>query len=158
MSIYSPAGTGGPDKAAAEKTYVNISYNFLTPVDENNTQYTWFQHRNTDPNIKAVSEKMNAGAVMAFKEDKNILGAVHSGMAKMATPNIDLGLNAGAKLIRLGLQRLIDKEQEKSHALTRPCGARHCHGTGCLFWVKSDDFELGSVGSGLQNQRYARLR
>jgi len=113
MSIYSPAGTGGPDKAAGEKTYVNISYNFLTPVDENNTQYIWFQHRNTDPNDKAISEKMNAGAVMAFNEDKDILEAVHSGMAKMATPNIDLGLDAGAKLFRLQLQRLIDKEQEK---------------------------------------------
>jgi len=113
MSIYSPAGTGGPDKAAGEKPYVNISYNFLTPVDENNTLYIWFQHRNTDPNDRAISERMNAGAVMAFNEDKVILEAVHSGMAKMVTPNIDLGLDAGAKLFRLHLQRLIDAEKEK---------------------------------------------
>lgn len=51
---------------------------------------------------------------MAFSKDKDILEAVHSGMAKMTTPNIDLGLDAGAKLFRLGLQRLIDKEQEKA--------------------------------------------
>lgn len=112
MSIYSPAGTGGPDAPAGEKTYVNISYNFLTPVDENNSQYIWFQHRNTDPNDKGISEKMNAGAVMAFNEDKDILEAVHRGMASMETPNVDLGLDAGAKLFRLHLQRRIDAEKE----------------------------------------------
>ena len=109
-SVYSPAGTGGPDKPAGPKTYVNISYNFMTPVDENNTQYIWFQHRNTDPDDKAISEQMNAGAVMAFNEDKDILEAVHKGMANKATPHIDLGLDAGAKLFRLQLQRLIDAE------------------------------------------------
>ena len=111
MSVYTPVGTGGPHSDAVEKTYVNISYNFMTPVDENNTRYFWFQHRNTDPNDKAISEKMNAGAVMAFNEDKDILEAVHKGMADMATPNIDLGLDAGAKLFRLQLQRLIDAEK-----------------------------------------------
>ena len=99
-SIYTPVGTGGPGKPAVDKTYVNISYNFMTPIDENNTQYIWFQHRNTDPNDKAISEKMNAGAVMAFNEDKAVLEAVHKGMAKMATPNIDLGLDLGAKTFR----------------------------------------------------------
>jgi len=111
MSIYTPPGTGGPGKPAVEKTYVNISYNFMTPVDETNTQYIWFQHRNTDPDDKAISEKMNAGAKMAFLEDKVILEAVQKGMDEMATPNIDLGLDAGAKLFRLKLQRLIDQEK-----------------------------------------------
>ena len=53
---------------------------------------------------------MNAGARMAFLEDKTILEAVQKGMAEMKTPNIDLGLDAGAKLFRLKLQRLIDEE------------------------------------------------
>jgi vanillate O-demethylase monooxygenase subunit len=53
---------------------------------------------------------MNAGARMAFLEDKTILEAVQKGMAEMETPNIDLGLDAGAKLFRLKLQRLIDEE------------------------------------------------
>lgn len=110
-SVYTPPGTGGPDKPAVPETYVNISYNFMTPVDENSTRYFWFQHRNTDPQDKAISEKMNAGAVMAFNEDKEILEAVHNGMADLVTPNIDLGLDAGAKLFRLQLQRLIDAEQ-----------------------------------------------
>ncbi len=112
-SVYTPAGTGGPDRPAVDKTYVNISYNFLTPVDENNTQYIWFQHRNTDPEDKAVSDKMNAGAVMAFNEDKEVLEAVHKGMADMVTPNIDLGLDLGAKTFRRQLNRLIAEEQKE---------------------------------------------
>ena len=111
MSIYTPPGTGGPKKPPIDKTYVNISYNFMTPVDENNTLYIWFQHRNTDPKDKAISEQMNAGALMAFNEDKTILEAVHKGMANKVTPNIDLGLDGGAKLFRLHLQRLLEQEQ-----------------------------------------------
>lgn len=110
-SIYTPIGTGGPDAAMGDETYINISYNFMTPVDEKNTQYIWFQHRNTDPTDKAISEKMNAGAVMAFNEDKEILEAVQKGMDAMITPNIDLGLDLGAKTFRRKLQRLIDAEQ-----------------------------------------------
>jgi vanillate O-demethylase monooxygenase subunit len=109
-SVYTPAGTGGPGAAPVEKTYVNISYNFMTPVDEDHSRYFWFQHRNTDPQDKAISEKMNAGARMAFEEDREVLVAVHEGMKDKQTPNIDLGLDAGAKLFRLQLQRLIDRE------------------------------------------------
>jgi vanillate O-demethylase monooxygenase subunit len=104
-------GTGGPEAVAVDDTYVNISYNFMTPVDENNTQYIWFQHRNTDPTDIAVSEKMNAGVVMAFNEDKEILEAVHKGMDAMFTSNIDLGLDLGAKAFRLKLRRMIEAEQ-----------------------------------------------
>ena len=112
MSIYSPAGTGGPDKPHVDKTYVNISYNFMTPIDEGRSKYIWFQHRNTDPQDKAVSEQMNKGAVMAFQEDKVILEAVQKGMSDMTTPNIDLGLDAGAKLFRKGLGSLITAEAQ----------------------------------------------
>ena len=110
-SVYTPVGTGGPDKAPVEKTYVNISYNFMTPIDEDNTQYIWFQHRNTDPGDTEVSEKMNEGAKMAFLEDKAVLEAVHKGMAEKATPNIDLGLDLGAKTFRMQLQRRIEAER-----------------------------------------------
>ena len=110
-SVYTPPGTGGPDKPEGDKTYINISYNFMTPVDERNTMYIWFQHRNTDPEDKLISEKMNAGARAAFLEDKEILEAVQIGMEDMDIPNIDLALDAGAKLFRLKLQRLINEEQ-----------------------------------------------
>ncbi len=111
MSVYGPIGTGGPDAPHVDLTYVNISYNFMTPIDEHNTLYIWFQHRNTDPNDTAISEQMNAGAHMAFNEDKVVLEAVHRGMENKTSPHLDLGLDAGAKLFRLQLARQIDAEQ-----------------------------------------------
>ena len=99
-SIFSPAGFGGPEKPLHEKTYVNISYNFMTPIDENNTRYFWFQHRNTDPENQEISERMNAGALSAFLEDRDVLVAVHNGMAERKTPNLDLALDAGALRFR----------------------------------------------------------
>jgi vanillate O-demethylase monooxygenase subunit len=115
-SVYTPVGTGGPDKPDVAQTYINISYNFMTPVDAYNTQYIWFQHRNTDPNDKAISEKMNAGALMAFNEDKAILEAVHKGMEALVTPHIDLGLDLGAKTFRNKLNRLINEEAQTDAA------------------------------------------
>lgn len=109
-SVYTPAGTGGPGAPEVDATYINISYNFMTPVDENRTRYYWFQHRNTDPNDTAISGKMNAGAFMAFEEDRVVLEQVHEGMKNPATPHIDLGLDAGAKLFRLHLARRIEAE------------------------------------------------
>ena len=51
--------------------------------------------------------KMNAGAKMAFLEDKIIPEAAQKGMEEMATSNVHLRLDAGTKLFRLKLQRLI---------------------------------------------------
>jgi hypothetical protein len=62
------------------------------------------------PEDTAISEVMNAGALMAFQEDKAILEKVHTGMAAMRTPNIDLGLDLGAKTFRQALRRKIDAE------------------------------------------------
>ncbi len=111
-SVYAPAGSGGPDRPPVPETYVNISYNFMTPVDENRTRYYWFQHRNTDPDDREISEKMNAGALMAFEEDRVVLEQVHRGMENPARPPIDLGLDAGAKLFRLHLSRRIEAERQ----------------------------------------------
>ena len=60
---------------------------------------------------KAISEKMNAGALMAFEEDRSILEHIHAGMKIKRTPNIDLGLDAGAKQFRLMLKKRIDSEK-----------------------------------------------
>ena len=109
-SVYTPVGTGGPDKPAVDKTYINVSYNFMTPVDDGLTRYFWFQHRNTDPNDESVSKFMNDGARMAFEEDRAVLTEVHKGMRDRHTPNIDLRLDAGAKLFRKQLQQRIDNE------------------------------------------------
>lgn len=109
-SVYSPAGTGGPDAVPVDLTYVNISYNFMTPIDADRTRYFWFQHRNTDPGNLEVSEFMNKGARMAFEEDRAVLEKVHAGMKNPKTPAIDLGLDAGAKQFRQMLDRAIAAE------------------------------------------------
>ena len=111
MGIYTPAGKGGPDMVDDADTYRMISYHFLTPIDEDNTRYFWLQHRNTDPHNKAISEKMNAGARMAFEEDRAVLEHVHLGMKNPTKPSIDLGLDVGAKLFRLMLSRKIEAEK-----------------------------------------------
>jgi len=109
-SIYTPPDTGGYGTEPGAQTYINISYNFMTPIDADRTRYFWFQHRNTDPDNQEVSDFMNAGAKMAFEEDREVLEKVHAGMKDPATPFIDLGLDAGAKQFRLMLDRAIAAE------------------------------------------------
>lgn len=112
-SVYTPAGEGGPDYAVGEMTYINISYNFMTPVDENQTRYFWFQHRNTDPNNREVSQQMFDGAKMAFNEDKEVLVAVHRGIAENPD-TIALHLDGGANRFRLLVEQQIRQESQAS--------------------------------------------
>ncbi len=111
MSVYTRAGTGGPDAALPEDAYLNISYNFITPVDEDRSLYFWFQHRNSDPDNQETNARMFEGATMAFNEDKAILEAVHQGMKFRATPYMNLGLDAGAMRFRAKLDKRIAEEQ-----------------------------------------------
>jgi vanillate O-demethylase monooxygenase subunit len=110
-SIFTPIGTGGQEAELDEKAYVMVSYNFLTPVDENTTAYYWLQHYNNDPHDTAIAKQLNDGAIMAFNEDRGILEAVHIGMKNMTTPKLDLGLDAGSLRYRKILDRAITKEQ-----------------------------------------------
>ena len=57
-----------------------VSYNFMTPIDENTTTYYWLQHYNNDPHDTVIAKQLNDGAVIAFNEDREILEAVHTGM------------------------------------------------------------------------------
>lgn len=111
MSIYTPPGTGGYGSKPVADTFINVSYNFMTPITEDKTRYFWFQHRNSEPDNAEMSDTMNSGAVMAFHEDKAILEKVHKGMKHATTPHIDLGLDAGAKTFRLGLSKAIKAER-----------------------------------------------
>lgn len=111
MSIYTSAGSGGNDDALPADAFVNISYNFMTPVDEDHSLYFWFQHRNSRPNDTAMSESMFAGATMAFNEDKDVLEAVHLGMKTSKSPHLNLGLDAGAMRFRKMVERQVAAEQ-----------------------------------------------
>ena len=112
-SIFTPAGAGGGDKPLHDSAYVMVSYNFITPVDENSCRYFWFQHRNTDPSDATVTKEMHEGAVAAFKEDKDILEAVHAGMAARASRCLDLAGDAGP----LRFRRLLDSRVQDERRL-----------------------------------------
>lgn len=111
-SVYTPAGTGGPGADLPAEAYLNNSYNFITPVDDDRSLYFWFQHRNSDPDNTEVSERMFAGATMAFNEDKEVLEAVHRGMKARVEPVLNLGLDAGAMRFRAQVDKRIASEQD----------------------------------------------
>lgn len=109
-SVFAPVGTGGSDDNLPDTVFVNVSYNFMTPVDAGHTRYFWFQHRNTDPHDQEVSRQMFDGAVMAFNEDKEILEAVQIGTADPETRIINLGIDAAAMRFRKLIERQIAAE------------------------------------------------
>jgi len=113
-SVYCPVGTGGPNWNPSEECYEMISYNFLTPVDENNTRYFWLQQRNTDPSDEAVTKSITKGARQAFLEDKAILEAVHLGITRTKNRPINLALDAGALRFRSLLKQRIKTESQET--------------------------------------------
>jgi phenylpropionate dioxygenase-like ring-hydroxylating dioxygenase large terminal subunit len=113
-SIFCPAGQGGRDSAAGDLTYIMISYNFMTPIDANTTRYHWLQHRNTDPSDEEVTASVAAGAKMAFLEDRDVLEAVHEGIANETSRHLNLGLDAAAMQFRHKLAKLIAEESENA--------------------------------------------
>ncbi len=107
MSVYTPAGEGGPDIPVSQNAFINISYNFITPVDDENALYFWFQHRNMFADDDAISAKMYEGAITAFEEDRAILERVQIGMSERKTPYLNLGLDTGAMRFRAKAARMI---------------------------------------------------
>ncbi|MEP5728200.1 MAG: aromatic ring-hydroxylating dioxygenase subunit alpha [Sulfitobacter sp.] len=114
MSVYTPTGEGGADKPLSENAFINVSYNFITPIDADTTMYFWFQHRNMHASDTALSERMFEGAKMAFLEDKDVLEHVQIGMAKRKDGYLNLGLDAGAMRFRNRVAKTIAQEAEES--------------------------------------------
>jgi len=110
MSIYTPAGEGGADKPLSQNAFININYNFITPVDAFTTKYYWMQHRNMHSDDQALSMRMFEGAKMAFLEDKEVLEQVQKGMAKRKGGYLNLGLDAGAMRFRNRVAKAIAAE------------------------------------------------
>ncbi|MES2977334.1 MAG: aromatic ring-hydroxylating dioxygenase subunit alpha [Pseudomonadota bacterium] len=111
-SVYAPAGKGGPGKELDPATYVMVSYNFLTPIDDDHTMYFWLQHCNTDAHDDGVTVRAAAAAAKtAFEEDRVILEAVHLGMKNKVTPTTGLLLDLAATRFRKGLTERIALEQ-----------------------------------------------
>lgn len=110
MSVYTPTGEGGADKPLSSNAFVNISYNFITPVDADTSKYFWFQHRNMHADDTALSQRMFEGATMAFQEDKDVLEYVQKGMANRRGGYLNLGLDAGAMRFRNRVAKAIAAE------------------------------------------------
>lgn len=115
-SVFSPAGSGGADQPLSPHSYAAISYNFLTPIDQDTTRYFWLQVRNSSPDDEMLSQKIAEGLRTVFHEDKEVLEAVHEGMKNMKSPNINLGLDAAAVSFRQRLEKLIINEQTERRA------------------------------------------
>ena len=109
-SAFVPAGHGGPDVTIDDRTYIMISYHFLTPIDADHTRYLWLLHRNTDPDNEEVTAMITSSVKSAFLEDRVVLEAVHTGMANATTRPINLGLDAAALHFHRKLEKMIDQE------------------------------------------------
>lgn len=123
-AVFAPSGTGGDEAALPSGAAVMDSYNFMTPIDEAHTRYYWFQIRNFAVNDDTVSRVMDEGVRAAFAEDKVVLEAVHQGMARRTSRNIDLEIDRGPLAFRKTLADMIAREQAESSNRVSPAGAR----------------------------------
>jgi vanillate O-demethylase monooxygenase subunit len=109
-AVFTPAGSGGPEGRLHPDTFLMDSYNFMTPVDGEHTNYFWMQTRNFAPGDAAVSAIFEQSVRAAFLEDKVILEAVHRGMRDARRPHIDLVIDSGPTRFRRRLKQLIGAE------------------------------------------------
>lgn len=119
-SLFTPAGTGTNDGPLHEDVFLMSSYNFLTPIDESNTRYYWFQMRNFDPENEEVSRQFAESVRFAFSEDRVILASVHKGMTTKSTPSIDLATDSGPLRFRRALSQRVAQEQADLAASSQP--------------------------------------
>ena len=109
-AIFTPAGIGADQAESHPDVFLMDSYNFLTPIDDKNTRYFWFQLRNFSPDDNEVSAIFNEDVRAAFHEDKRVLEAVQKGMdAKGA--RLSLPSDQGALLFRRRMSEKIRAEQ-----------------------------------------------
>ena len=110
-AIFTPAGSGGENGTLDDNKFVMNSYNFMTPVDEHNTRYYWFQLRNIKPDDKSLSEIMSEGVRSAFEEDRIVLNALQKGMDEKPDGHISLRSDTGGFQFRRRLRSLIDAQK-----------------------------------------------
>jgi phenylpropionate dioxygenase-like ring-hydroxylating dioxygenase large terminal subunit len=115
-AIFVPAHTGGEGKALHQDVFLMYSYNFMTPIDESQTKYFWFQMRNFAPEDAEISAQFAKSVRGAFEEDRVVLAAVHKGIANKRTPNLDLKIDVGPLRFRRNLARLIEAEGQRQAA------------------------------------------
>lgn len=112
-AVFTPAGTGNDTGELHPQVFLMDSYNFLTPIDEKNTRYFWFQLRNFSPNDAEVSAVFNEDVRAAFTEDKLVLEAVQKGM-DIKGARLSLPSDKGSLLFRRRMSEKIRIEQDPS--------------------------------------------
>jgi phenylpropionate dioxygenase-like ring-hydroxylating dioxygenase large terminal subunit len=110
-AVFVPAGAGHADAERHERAFIMDSYNFLTPIDAENTRYYWFQLRNVSPHDTEASRLMGESVRGAFEEDRLILNAVQQSFAETRTPHIDIAIDSAPLRFRRRLRQLIAAEQ-----------------------------------------------
>lgn len=109
-AIFTPAGGGGRGKPLPDDTFIMESYNLMTPVNERQTRYYWFQLRNVKADCAETSAFMSKGIKAAFDEDKAILNAVQKGLDNARVRPIDLAIDGGPLRFRRLLEKMIAAE------------------------------------------------
>ena len=115
-AVFVPAGAGASAGASHPDAMIMDSYNFLTPVDANQTRYFWFQTRNFLPDDAQLSASMDEAVREAFAEDRIVLEAVNEGFRNQVTPNLDLAGDRAPLLFRKRLAQIISAERSKQAA------------------------------------------
>lgn len=110
VAYFTPAGKGGADKPVPDDAFFMYSYNFMTPVDENNTRYFYLQVRNVHPQSAEISKMVADGVRAAFMEDKAVLEACHQGLKNPRVRPLDLAIDAGPLRFRRQLDKLMERE------------------------------------------------
>jgi phenylpropionate dioxygenase-like ring-hydroxylating dioxygenase large terminal subunit len=118
-AVFCPAGAGGDDKPMHPDVFIMDSYNFMTPIDENNTRYYWFQMRNFAPGDAEVSRQFTESVRFAFAEDKVILEAVQKGIDNARIPPIGLKIDLGPKRFRAAMAQKIADEHAQAQTKAR---------------------------------------
>ena len=110
-AVFVPAGEGARQADGQHpQAMIMDSYNFMTPVNENQTIYFWFQLRNFSVNDEDLSKRMDDGVRAAFAEDRVVLEAVNEGFRNKVTPNLDLAIDRAPLTFRKKLAQLIAAE------------------------------------------------
>lgn len=114
-AVFVPAGVSATVGEAHPDAMIMDSYNFLTPVNEHESSYYWFQMRNFAPDDVSLSASMDEDVRAAFAEDKVVLEAVDRGFREQTTPKLDLAIDRAQLLFRKRLASLIAAEAPATH-------------------------------------------
>ena len=110
-ALFTPVGTGGPDRPLHDDLFQMDSWNFLTPITEKTTRYHFFQLRNVRPGDEALDRLMNEDVTGAFSEDRQVLEAVQRGM-DAAESHINMHIDTGPLRFRHHLETLIAADED----------------------------------------------